>query len=261
MKKTTLCLLAAALPLLSAAAAPDTIFNQVDENGLKQGFWQKAYPNGKVAYRTFFMNDKPLGLLMRYHENGVKMALIDYFDGGGEAIAQLFSTKGELEAEGRYVGGNRKQGLWKYYRENLLVMDERYENGQLEGSTTLYHADGRVYERKRFKNNLQEGVYEQLDAQGNLTFEMLYARGLPHGKVRYYYPNGQPRIEGSYANGLRSGKWTFYDPNGEVERKATYVDGTPNDQDVIDKKTSDILKSMEASRGQFIEPLNPDGED
>ena len=43
----------------------DTIFNQTDQNKLKQGFWKKSYPNGKVAYRGFFKDDKPRGVFKR----------------------------------------------------------------------------------------------------------------------------------------------------------------------------------------------------
>ncbi|MDR2938227.1 MAG: hypothetical protein LBU92_04725 [Prevotellaceae bacterium] len=236
-----------------AVAQTDTVFNQLDNSGLKQGHWQKKYPNGKLAYRAFFVDDRPLGLLVRYHENGQKMAVIDYFD-NGTAFAQLFSPQGALIAEGNYRGKNTKQGAWKYYRDEQLVMTESYENGLLQGVQELYYPNGKVYERKHFKDGKEDGIYEQIDVRGLPVFEMMYKAGVQSGLARYYYNNNQIRIEGRYENGVRTGEWIFYEPNGKVERKTTYTNGVAADKDEIDKKNSDYLKQMEAQRGQFVEP-------
>ncbi|MDR1021717.1 MAG: toxin-antitoxin system YwqK family antitoxin [Prevotellaceae bacterium] len=243
------------LPSATATAqAPDTVYNQVDEHGLKQGYWQKKYPNGQIAYRTLFVDDKPRGLLVRYHENGKRMALIDYFDGGNISLAQFFSSNGALIAEGRYLNEKKKQGLWKYYKNDKLAMAENYENGLLEGTSSSYYPNGKIFERKRFKNGQQEGVYEQLDEQGHLMSEAMFARGLRNGGIRYYYTNNRIRIEGQYTDNVRTGEWTFYSPTGAVERKTTYVQGFAADRDSIDKKNSDLLKSMEANKGLFVDP-------
>ncbi len=251
MKKISLLL---ALCLCCAAAlAQDTIFNRVDAAGMKQGHWRKKYPNGKVAYKVFFVDDRPQGAMVRFHENGAKMAVIDYRD-DGTAFAQLFSDKGALMAEGFYVGENTKHGLWKYYRSGKLVMDETYEMGKLHGASQVYYPDGKVYERKRFAGGLQEGVYERIDIRGQLVFEVMFAGGRQNGKARYYYDSGQIYIEGRYENGLRTGEWMFYEANGKVERKTTYTNGVAADQDEVDKKNSDYLKQMESQRGEFVEP-------
>jgi antitoxin component YwqK of YwqJK toxin-antitoxin module len=245
-----------ALPasLTATVRAADTVYNQVDGRGLKQGYWQKKYPNGRQAYRAFFVDDKPRGLLVRYHENGAKMALIDYFDDGDTSFAQLFSTGGKLIAKGRYLNGQKKHGLWEYYRNGKLTMSENYRNGLLDGLSLLYYPSGKIFERKRFKNGRQEGLHEQLFEQGNPVFEAMFAGGMRSGGVRYYYGANRIRIEGSYTNDVRTGEWTFYLPDGTVKRKTTYVQGVASDKDDVDKENSDLLKSMEASKGQFVEP-------
>jgi len=251
MKKLT-SLLLLLLPLYAAAQA-DTVFNQLDAKGLKQGYWQKRYPNGKLAYRALFVDDKPQGLLVRYHENGQRLAVIDYFD-DGTAFAQLFSPQGALIAEGYYRGENAKHGEWRYHRSGKLVMDETYANGQRHGAAHLYYPDGQVYERRRYKNGKLDGVYEQVDVRGQTVFELTYVDGVQSGAVRYYYDSGQLRIEGQSRDGVRVGEWTFYEPSGRVERKTTYANGVAADRDEVDKKNSDYLKQMEAQRGQFAEP-------
>jgi antitoxin component YwqK of YwqJK toxin-antitoxin module len=238
----------------ASAQAMDTVYNRVDERGLKQGYWQKKYPTGQVAYRTLFVDDKPRGLLVRYYENGKRQALIDYFDDGKTSFAQFFSSSEALIAEGRYLNEKKKQGQWRYYKDGKLTMDENYENGLLEGASSSYYQSGKIFERKRFKNGLQEGIHEHLDEQGRLVFEAMFARNLRNGGVRYYYTNNRIRIEGQYTDNVRTGEWTFYSPSGAVERKTTYVQGFASDRDSIDKKNSDLLKSMEANKGLFVDP-------
>ncbi|MGL4363810.1 MAG: toxin-antitoxin system YwqK family antitoxin [Bacteroidales bacterium] len=231
----------------------DSSLNFLDERGLKQGFWQKKYPNGKIAYRAQFFDNKPKGLLVRYHENGKKMALIDYFD-DGTAFAQLFSAKGDLVAQGNYWSENKKHGTWKYFSNTKLIREENYKYGLLDGALILYFSNGNVYERKRYLEGIQIGVYEQINELGNMVFEIQFAQGQPHGRARYYYDNNQCRIDGHYKEGLRSGVWIYYKPNGEVERHTTYIEGVPTDKDIIDKVNSDYLKSLEKQKGTFIEP-------
>lgn len=238
----------------ATAQAADTVYNQVDGNSLKQGYWQKRYPNGQLAYRAFFVDDRPRGLLVRYYENGAKMALIDYFDGGDTSFAQLFSAENKLIAKGRYLNEKKKHGLWEYYKDGRLTMSESYSNGLPDGLSLLYYPSGKVFERKRFRQGKQEGLYEQLLEQGNPVFEAMFSAGMRNGGVRYYYPNNRIRIDGCYADNVRTGEWTFYAPDGAVTRKTTYVQGVASDKDAIDKENSDLLKSMEANKGQFVEP-------
>jgi len=250
--------LVASLSLASATfPQSDTVFNQEDKKGLKQGYWQKNYSNGQLAYRAFFVDNKPRGLLVRYHENGARMAVIDYFDDGKKAFAQLFAPSGKRVAEGYYVDVSKKHGDWKFYASSdSLLKVERYENGLLNGLSTLYYPSGAVFVRHRFKDDKLHGIYEQIDEQGNLTFELMFANGVQHGGARYYYATNQTRIAGQYDNGLRSGEWTFYKPNGSVERRTTYTNGVADDQAEIDKKNSDLIKEMESHKSEFQEPDN-----
>ncbi|MDR1226667.1 MAG: toxin-antitoxin system YwqK family antitoxin [Prevotellaceae bacterium] len=241
------------LPFFSVAQT-DTMFNHLDDSGLRQGFWKKHYANGKPAYKAYFVDNKPFGLLMRYHENGNKLAIIDYFD-DGSSFAQLFYPSGKLASEGHYEEEQKKSGLWKYYRSNsTLLMEESYESGLLQGVQALYYPDGKVFERRRFVNGQEDGVYEQVDVRGQLVFEMLYKNGMPNGGVRYYYDNNQIRIEGQYKDGVKTGEWQYYEPNGKLERKTSYVNGVASDQAEVDKKHSDYLKSLDKNRGKFMEP-------
>ena len=54
----------------------DTVFNQTDKQGHKQGYWKVKYDNGPLKYSAFFKDDKPLGLMKRYFEDGTLKAVM-----------------------------------------------------------------------------------------------------------------------------------------------------------------------------------------
>ena len=93
------------LLLVSLVAAPeiaflqtssyenDTVFNNVDKNGLKQGHWKKYYPNGNLNYSGFFKDNKPVGILKRYFESGNLKAIMNFDNTGTFSETKLFSIE------------------------------------------------------------------------------------------------------------------------------------------------------------------------
>ncbi len=60
-----------------------TAQNTVDENGKKQGEWEKKYPNGKIRYKGQFKDDLEVGTF-------------DFFDKRGKWV-----SKREFEIPGK----------------------------------------------------------------------------------------------------------------------------------------------------------------
>lgn len=58
------------------AADSDTLWNQTDNKGKKQGNWRANYENGKLKYSGYFKDNKPVGEMKRFHENGALKALM-----------------------------------------------------------------------------------------------------------------------------------------------------------------------------------------
>jgi antitoxin component YwqK of YwqJK toxin-antitoxin module len=236
-------------------ATADTIFNNVDRQGRKQGFWRKHHPNGKVAYNAFFVNNYVRGDLVRYHDNGKKMAVIQYFDGTQPAYAKLYSPEGALIAEGIYIQNGVKFKTWKYFLEGKMTIQENYDSiGRRHGEQLNFYPNGKIFERRTFMHGLQVGLYQQIGENEQPILEMMYKDGKANGKARYYYNSNQIRIDGQYADGVRDGEWTFYDIHGHLERRATYVNGVASDQDKIDEYQSVFLKQMEQDKGRYEEP-------
>ena len=78
----------------------DTLFNQTDNKGLKQGYWKKYYPNGNLLYKGYFENNMPSGEMKRYYESGAIQAVMFFSENGKRSKIRLFYEDGELSAEG-----------------------------------------------------------------------------------------------------------------------------------------------------------------
>ncbi len=66
--------------------AGDTIFNQTDEHGQKQGYWKKYYENGKLRYRGSFLDDNPRGEFRYYYNDGALKSVMQHEPGTTRAI-------------------------------------------------------------------------------------------------------------------------------------------------------------------------------
>src|SRR4030042_426354 len=91
----------------------DTVFNQTDKQGKKQGYWKVRYEKGSIKYTAFFKDDKPVGELKRYFEDSTLKAVLNFRPGGIKAYAKLYYQAGPLAAEGLYIN-SVKDSTWKY---------------------------------------------------------------------------------------------------------------------------------------------------
>ncbi|MCK4749060.1 MAG: hypothetical protein KAT15_18535 [Bacteroidales bacterium] len=74
----------------SSEVSPDTLWNQTDNQGRKQGHWKKSYPNGELMYRGFFRDDRPVGLMERFYDDGKLRAVLDYKGKTGTTYAIMY---------------------------------------------------------------------------------------------------------------------------------------------------------------------------
>jgi antitoxin component YwqK of YwqJK toxin-antitoxin module len=91
----------------------DTLFNQYDGQGHKQGFWKVKYENGVLKYTGCFRDDKPVGEMKRFFEDGTLKADM-FFDHSGITRVKLYYQDGPLAAEGNYLN-TTKDSTWNYY--------------------------------------------------------------------------------------------------------------------------------------------------
>jgi antitoxin component YwqK of YwqJK toxin-antitoxin module len=246
-----------------AQAQKDTLFNQTDTHNLKQGWWKKSYPNGKLMYKGYFKDNKPAGEMRRYFETGELKAKLDYDSNGEYAHARLYYADGHLAAKGCYYN-SLKDSIWSYYSyyDHTLTAREIFVKGIRDGTMVLYYSNGNPSEKITWSRNKKEGTWEQYFINRILKLKGSYHDGKLDGGFLVNYEKGNPYIMGSYRNDQREGKWTFYKENGTVDLELQYHEGLAPDESKLDDKQKQFFHMIDENRGKFNEPdetnfLNP----
>lgn len=223
--------------------------NQTDVNGLRQGKWQKLYPNGKPLYEGYFKDGEPAGEWTRYYEGGQVKAKINYDQNSDTASAVLFDPFGKKMAEGAYVD-EKRAGKWEFYSDDRKVSEEMYANGIKHGTSRTFYPTGEVLEESDWQNGQQDGSYRVFFKNGNPYMQCKYSNGKRNGLCLSYFQNGRVEMEAHYSNNLRHDEWNFYDENGQLKYTLKYDHGNllnPEVQDSIDNLNQD----------QFEKNMNP----
>jgi antitoxin component YwqK of YwqJK toxin-antitoxin module len=259
MRKFLIILVIGALPvkacLQTISNKGDTVFNKVDENGLKQGFWKKYYPSGNLNYSGFFKDNKPVGILKRYYESGNLKAIMNFDSTGTYAETKLYYEDGQLAAEGYYYN-SLKDSLWKYYSyyEGSVISDEIFEKGIKNGMSHKYYPNGNITEKTEWKDNIKNGIWEQYYEDGSVRLKSAYNNGRLSGDFIVYYPNGSIHIKGHYLEGKRHGKWVFYDDENNVNLEMNFIYGDAENEEALTRKQQEYFQQMDKNIGRFKDP-------
>jgi len=236
-------------------AQGDTLFNQTDTHNLKQGWWKKTYPNGKTMYKGFFKDDKPVGEMKRYYDNGACKAILLYDSAGEYAQARIFYTNGKLAGEGCYFNA-LKDSTWTYYSyyDHSLTSREVFTRGVRNGPMNHYYNNGNFSEKLAWVNDKKEGPWEQYYSNNILKLKGSYHNGKLEGAFLVNYETGKPYLKGAYKNDLRDGSWIFYREDGTVDMELEYRNGKTADEEKLDEKQQELFRTIDENQGTFEEP-------
>jgi antitoxin component YwqK of YwqJK toxin-antitoxin module len=256
MRTSIFVLLLSFIGILSfAQQKTDTVFNQKDKFGKKQGFWKMKYENGALKYTTFFKNDKPVGEVRRYYDDNSLKSIMRFDATGKKAYAKLYYQMGPIAAEGNYIN-SQKDSLWKYYSfySKKLVRTEFYTLGKLNGKSLAYSESGKVSEEVTYKDNIKEGPWKQYYEDGTVKMFSGFTAGKRSGAFILNYPNGIPEWNGKYVDDKMDGKWVHFNEKGIPETTIEYKDGKAPNASELEEKQSQLLKDLEKKKGQIPEP-------
>jgi antitoxin component YwqK of YwqJK toxin-antitoxin module len=236
-------------------AQTDTIFNQTDAQNLKQGWWKKSYPNGKLMYKGFFKDNKPVGQMKRYYETGSLKAILQYDNRGVYAHARFLYEDGQIAAMGVYYN-LVKDSTWSYYSyyDHAITTREIYTRGVRNGVLLNYFNNGNLSEKINWVNDKKDGPWEQYFSNNTLKLKGSFQAGQLEGDFIVNYENGNPYLKGSYLNGLREGRWSFYREDGSTDMELVYHQGKTPDEDKLDAKQKELFRTIEENKGKFQEP-------
>jgi antitoxin component YwqK of YwqJK toxin-antitoxin module len=220
--------------------------NQTDEKGRKQGLWRKVYPNGVTAYEVQFKDDKPVGTMLRYHPNSRKMAELKFNEDGSYAKAKLYDEQESLIAKGFYAG-EKKDSLWKYYKNDFLVQTENYNQAVLHGEMKAYYPNGQVYDLRQMENGKENGVWEKFYQNGEPMLKGVVKDDKLEGSFLRYFPDGSIEEKGQYKNDLKTGEWEYYTEDGK-KHTITYKNGKAENADETELKQSEKYQKQIENR-------------
>jgi antitoxin component YwqK of YwqJK toxin-antitoxin module len=239
----------------SAENKSDTIFNQTDKQGKKQGYWKVRYEKGALKYTAFFKDDKPIGEMRRYFEDNSLKAIINFRPDGKKSYAKLYYQSGPLAAEGLYIN-SVKDSTWKYYSyyNKTLTRTETYVNGQKHGKMLSYYPNGKLAEEIEYKNGVRDGVWKQYFENGKMKMYSAFTNGKRTGNFVFNYPNDIPEWTGKYVNDKMEGKWLRYNESGKIIATIEYKDGIATNEKELSEKETEMLRQLEKKRGTIAEP-------
>ena len=253
-----ICMGLALASSLMAQPASDTL-NRKDQNGMKQGHWIGRFENGKVRYDGYFKNDKPVGIMKRYYDDGSIKVIFDYQPAGNQAYAKMYYQNGVLAGEGKFVN-NKKDSLWKYYSyyEKYKVAEETYVAGLRHGVCRIFYSNGQVSEEMEWENGQKSGPWKQFFDNGKLQMEGSHLAGKRTGPFFYYFPSGNYESKGFFKGDQMDGTWVYMNLDGSVKLKVEYVNGLPKDPSILEQKEKEFFKMVESNRGKITEPTEAD---
>ncbi len=242
------------LILLSCISLSLVAQNKKDEQGRKQGYWEKTTPMGQKIYAGYFKDNYPEGEMIRYHQNGLIKARLIFSNKGKHTKAKLYNTYEELLAEGNYLN-QKKDSLWYYYnKDGEIRIKEYYSAGKKNGLITYYYPSGETYETYEYKNDLKHGKWVRYNKHGEKIIHANYLNGKLDDAFTTYFNNGIIKIDGFYKNGKRDKKWLFYNEKGQIDKTITYQMGVAENQDELDAKQQEELDALEANKDKIIDP-------
>lgn len=244
---------------ITLLAQSDTTFNQFNEKGLKQGFWKKNFPNGKLMYRGYFIDDKPVGEMKRCYESGSIRAIMVFDTNTPYVAIKQYYEDGELSSEGFYYE-TLKDSIWKYYSyyTGTLVSEESYVKGVKHGIEKIFYENGQVSEEIEWKNNIKDGIWNQYFEDGKDKSGASFALNQLNGKYVAFYADGALMVLGYFFDNKRHGTWKFYNEDGTLKYEIKYNNGIAENEEVIEERDDEFFKMIEENIGKYSDPTIDD---
>jgi len=254
MKIKTIIALAALICITYASIAQEQPKNKTDQNGLKQGYWEKFYPNGQMQYSGTFEDNKPVGTFKRFNRDGMLVVEMIHEATTDEVFAKFYYPGKVLQAEG-YYSGKKKDSIWVYYTEEGNKINEvPFFNDQKNGLEKKFYPNGALSEETKWKNGQKDGLTIRYYNDGKVMMRMMYNNNKLDGEYNVYGPEENILIQGQYVDNIREGKWIYYKDNGHVKDELNYINGVAENQEELERLEDEQIKMLEKNKGKIQDP-------
>lgn len=148
-----------------------------------------------------------------------EVSVINYGD-GRLLYRHWDQDKTPLQGEHRIIDGYRSEyfianfkdgmydGLYRYYKNNVLMIESTYKNGNFDGYRKAFYPDGKTLtEESTFINGKMNGIIKSYYQNGQVKTEVSYKMGVQDGPDRRYSEDGKLLLDTYYKDGLPDGNW------------------------------------------------------
>jgi len=156
----------------------------VDAHGLRQGIGRRYDEDGRLFFEATFKDDKADGLTTDYHKNGAVKSLSMWRDDEPDGPWTEYDEHGALEAQERYVAGQRRETIvWDHGRP---VWQQKYRDGTEDGLYRTWYENGKIRREGNFRDGTFDGVVLGYDERGVLSGVQRWKNGkaVPKEEVR-----------------------------------------------------------------------------
>lgn len=222
---------------LAQSTNSDTLAqNQIDANGLKQGYW--------IVF------------------NSVKKL-------------PSYPADAKVE-EGVYTDSKKSGVWKMFYASGVLKSEITYTNNRPSGYAKMYYENGKLQEEGIWENNRWVGEYKSYYENGQTFYDFKYNKtGKREGEQKYFYDNGQVMMKGEMKDGKESGVWEGYYENGDLRDKKVFNDGAldpenteiyapkkplpPKKEEVGTKEPAKVVDSSKEKSNEAQKPFDGNG--
>jgi antitoxin component YwqK of YwqJK toxin-antitoxin module len=189
--------------------AGDTVFNALDANGHRQGYWKiRRMEDNGIAALISFKDDKRNGLCIYYYPDGQIQNATHYTNDTLDGNSKVYRKNGTLMEDANFTRGFR-DGVTRYFKlSGRLEYEQEWKMGYETGKRVMYYPNGRKLFETYFIDGLENGVrkiFADTEAP-ELTRELDFRNGVR--VAARYFENGKLLKEEkfNYEAGLKKDK-------------------------------------------------------
>lgn len=249
----------------------DGEFTTFYKNGIRESKseWSKGKLHGTYSY---FDRDGVLQYEYKYHQGN--LIAFRFYDKSGKIIDEGkkkggafyfkgYTPYGQLDSEGNYDISGGKQGNWKYYSPNgILITEGEYQENMATGLHKTYYPTGEKESVQEYIKDTLQGYYAYFYLTGQLRQQGYYKDGQEHGEWRSYYVDGKLKSVNYYHKGSLNNLQEYFAVDGTLDYTETYKYGELVEETYYDEnqKPYEIIDYTALPEGEYkLIKKHPDG--
>lgn len=220
----------------------------------KIGIWTEYYGNGVMKSRITFVNGRPFGHAVIYHENGKVMEEGQWENNRWVGDYKLFYDNGEPQHEFKFNKSGKREGPQKYFHPNgELMIEGVWANGNEAGEVKEYYDNGDLKSVKSFNNGTIDPAatktYEPKKPVASAKTEPVVPTAPPAGVTPKALVVDAAKEQTNLGVFNGEGQWKLYNKNKQISKDGIFSKGKLVDGKIYFYNSDGILTRIGVYKG------------